>query len=129
MSTRANIIITKPSWDEKLYFYRHSDGYPEGVQPTLDKFVELINTGKLRPSVSQSSGWLILLGTLEYKGEIKISELIGDDTDDFHGWKIGAYEPTTCLHGDINHLYIIDMDEDKVSWKEVPESKWWEHKK
>ena len=33
MSTRANIIL-KDSYD-KLYFYRHCDGYPEGVAPTL----------------------------------------------------------------------------------------------
>ena len=40
MSTRANIKV-KDSYDT-LWFYRHSDGYPEGAIPTIDKFMQLV---------------------------------------------------------------------------------------
>ena len=65
MSTRASIIIKDE--DEKLIFYRHSDGYPTGTMPTLNKFLELVKSGKIRDNVGQSAGWLIILGALEYE--------------------------------------------------------------
>ena len=46
MSTRANIIIRDDV--NKLFFYRHSDGYPEGTLPTLKQFTGLISSGKIR---------------------------------------------------------------------------------
>lgn len=127
MSTRANIIITKPSWNDHLKFYRHSDGYPEGVKDTLDKFVSMLED-KIRPNVEQSAGWLIMLGAQEYDYDrdndfqpknSTIEELI-EDTG-FSGWKVGAYEPATCIHGDIQHLYVIDLD--KKEWFEIGEGR------
>jgi hypothetical protein len=119
MSTRANIII-KDSYS-KLFFYRHSDGYPEGTMPLLNKFVGWIKNKTIRNNIQQSAGWLIILGALEYNtipkcefdapsypgstGYGKI-ETIEDPTD----WKCGAIEPTTAIHGDIDYLYIIDVD-------------------
>lgn len=100
MSTRANIII-KDNYD-KLYFYRHSDGYPEGTLPTLNNYVAAINKGNIRQNVPQSAGWLILIGHEEY----------GADKDT---WKVGAYEPTMSIHGDIEYLYIIDLSKSPVS--------------
>lgn len=100
MSTRANIII-KDEYD-KLIFYRHSDGYPEGTLPTLEKFVDMVKDGKIRRNVEQASGWLIVLGREEYADE-------GLLENDYYGWKVGAYEPSTCIHGDIEYLYIIDL--------------------
>jgi hypothetical protein len=53
MSTRSNIIIKetfsylegseKVTKTDKLFFYRHSDGYPDGALPLLLKFMEGIN--------------------------------------------------------------------------------------
>lgn len=64
MSTRANIVIKDRH--DKLFFYRHSDGYPEGTLPTLNKFIDWVKSGKIRDNVSQAAGWLIILGALEY---------------------------------------------------------------
>ncbi|MDP2692715.1 MAG: hypothetical protein Q8O88_03705 [bacterium] len=122
MSTRANIIIK--DGDDKLFFYRHSDGYPEGVMPTLKKFLALVKKGKIRDNVGQAAGWLILLGAMEYqtiKGDLfpehgkpsyeqdedKVDKAIKDFSPS--DWKVGAYEPTTCIHDDIEWLYTIDL--------------------
>lgn len=144
MSTRANIII-KESYsynDEnnqpvtetnKLFFYRHSDGYPEGAMPTLSIFMKWLREGKLRTDLQQSAGWLIVLGAMEYnhipKFELQEPHFKGGhpygDTDTIQypkDWKVGAIEPTTAIHGDIEYLYIIDLNKKEVkcydSWNE-----------
>lgn len=105
MSTRANIII-KDDYD-KLIFYRHSDGYPEGVAPTLNEFIQLVRDGKIRNNVSQAAGWLIALGQEEYETSLK--NISSADSNSLSNWKVGAYEPTTEIHGDIQYLYEIDL--------------------
>lgn len=124
MSTRCNIVLTESySWKdektgkeknrtEKLFFYRHSDGYPEGALPTLLKFVHAIKSGKIRNNLSQCAGWLVLYGAIEYdtmkdafEGKYK-----PDLLEHLYGWKVGAYEPTTTLHCDINYKYEIDVN-------------------
>ena len=107
MSTRANILI-KDEYDQ-LWFYRHSDGYPEGTLPTLEKFLDWVKSGKIRNNVSQAAGWFIILGNAEYNA--------GSEPDS--GWKVGAYEPTTGQHGDIRHLYTIDLTTKTIDIKEV----------
>lgn len=94
MSTRANIIISDDV--ACVYFYRHADGYPEETMKSLKDFVKGYSSGQLRRNVIQSSGWLVLHGHDEYKG-------------DCQAWKVGAYEPTTEIHGDIEFLYEIDL--------------------
>lgn len=126
MSTRANIVIRDSLWSQehKLWFYRHSDGYPEGAMPTLQKFIKWLRQGKIRDNVSQASGWLILIGAAEYDEEYdsktskwvkKKSLLTPNSVDGFGGWKCGAYEPTTGVHGDIEYLYIIDLTAKTIS--------------
>lgn len=127
MSTRANIIIT--DGDSSLIFYRHSDGYPTGVQETLQKFIDWVAEGKIRNNTCQAAGWLVMLGALEYatipKGyktvmrgsstyKYKVVKSYGDLKDDGFQWKVGAYEPTTCIHGDIEYLYLIDLSKPSV---------------
>ena len=125
MSTRANIII-KDKYDE-LIFYRHSDGYPEGTMPTLEKFLDLVKTGKIRNNVGQSAGWLIVIGADEYdkygySRENMIANIVGDPrkstlkdfVDNPKDWKVGAYEPTTQIHGDIDFLYVIDLESKQI---------------
>lgn len=112
MSTRANIVLK--DGEDKLWFYRHSDGYPEGTMPTLNKFLNLINEGKILNTLCQAAGWLIIIGAEEYKTK---------PTDQLeshgHDWKVGAYEPTTGQHGDIDYLYTIDLNEKTIDVKEV----------
>lgn len=107
MSTRANIKIVDGK--DELWFYRHSDGYPEGTMPTLNKFLNLLKEGKIRNNLSQSAGWLILIGAEEY----------GIDIKNVKDWKVGAYEPTTRQHGDIAYLYIIDLEKKTIEIEEV----------
>jgi len=127
MGTRCQVIVRDSDGGEQ-WFYRHSDGYPSGVKPTLLKFVELVENGKIRDNVEQGAGWLILLGAIEYQtigpdafletdkrdfghDRKKVSEVIKSlDPDD---WKCGAYEPCVCKgpHGDIAHLYLVDLSE------------------
>lgn len=118
MSTRCNIIV-KDKYDEELVFYRHSDGYPDGALPTLNKFLDYVKEGKIRDNVGQAAGWLILLGADEYRdfGEYissegyKPKEDICEPTGGVRGWKCGAIEPSISLHGDIEFLYVIDLSE------------------
>lgn len=126
MSTRANVIIK--DGDQELIFYRHSDGYPDGARPTLDIMLQWLKDGKIRDNISQASGWLVILGAIEYNTipTFKTEEverplsnevrLVPDlETIELQksssgmGWKAGAYEPTICIHGDIEYLYILDL--------------------
>ena len=120
MSTRANVVV-KDRYG-KIWFYRHSDGYPEGTMPTLQKFIQLVRTGKIRNNASQSAGWLILIGAEEYgtyytveQGDVKKDTLTAPSPCEVSGWKCGAYEPTTGLHSDIEYLYEIDLEAKTIS--------------
>jgi hypothetical protein len=136
MSTRANIII-KDDYSE-LWFYRHSDGYPEGTMPTLEKFLAWVKEGKIRDNAQQSAGWLIIIGAEEYKEhQIKRPEKSYEPLtpeqekewagkiptrpldDNFSGWKVGAYEPSHGQYGDIEYLYTIDLVTKTIKIEEV----------
>ena len=119
MSTRCNIkLVDKyPNGDEEvIWLYRHSDGYPSGVHPTLSKFIKNIDEGKIRDNVSQSAGWLILFGADEYGQDWGTDEKYSREEvlNPVHDWKCGAYEPTTGEHGDIEYLYVIDFKKKTV---------------
>lgn len=53
MSTRCNVIIKDE--DQKLIFYRHSDGYPGGVKDSLNLFMQFLKEGRIRDNVGQAS--------------------------------------------------------------------------
>jgi hypothetical protein len=97
MSTRANIIITEKHGEivEHLIFYRHSDGYRDGVLPTLRKFLDWMNSSKIRNNLQQASGWLILLGAMEYSS---IPEYQKPD-DDYSSVDIDTIQPPKGLEG------------------------------
>ena len=104
MSTRANIIIKDEH--DTLYFYRHSDGYPDCCGEDLKEFVKGYTSSVMRLNVMQSAGHLIVRGRDEY--------LKDDLLKDHNAWKVGAYEPTTDIHGDVSFIYTIDLAERKV---------------
>ena len=105
MSTRANIRIKDK--DTSLMFYRHHDGYPSGILPSLFEFMRWVVAGKIRRDAIQASGWLIILGHRE--GVTKL------EADGPTSWSVGEYEPTTDLHGDIEWFYDLDLDEAKIT--------------
>ena len=112
MSTRCQVIV-KDQYDE-VWFYRHSDGYPEGATPTLIQFMNLVKSGVLRNNAEQSSGWLVLIGAKEY----------GMSLDNIADWKVGAYEPCAPKrHGDIEFLYTLDLEKLTITVKDIYEQK------
>jgi hypothetical protein len=127
MSTRANVVI-KDNYDT-LWFYRHSDGYPEGTMPTLKILLNWLKSGKIRNNAQQCAGWLIIIGAIEYgtipKYEQEKERNFGRQYGDIDtiqspsDWEVGAYEPTTQEHGDIDYLYTIDLDKKCIEVSEV----------
>lgn len=124
MSTRAGIII-KDKYDE-IHFYRHSDGYPEGTLPTLELFLSWVKDRKIRDNAMQASGWLVIIGALEYMTVPRVPVLetkFGLESDMTKAnppddWKCGAYEPTTNVenHGDLEFVYIVDLDTKEITY-------------
>jgi len=112
MSTRAQIEIVDGR--DSLLFYRHSDGYPESVVPSLSEFMQWLADDKIRKNVEQAAGWLILLGSKEYEKTTS-----PNSADPSMGWKVGAYEPSTCIHGDIEFFYVIDLKEKTLKVQKV----------
>lgn len=110
MSTRANIIF-KDSAGTKLYFYRHSDGYPDVTGADLKSFC-LGYQKHLRDNSMQSSGWLIVWG------REKMERYEG------YEWKVGDYEPTHGIHSDVEFIYIIDLDAMILETREIKKSFW-----
>jgi hypothetical protein len=106
MGTRCNIKVTDGRGT--LWYYRHSDGYPECVLPSLEPLMDALRAGEVRDNVGQFSGWLVVIGNREY-----------NRTRDIRGWKCGAYEPTTGQHGDIEYLYRIDLVTKELTYERV----------
>ena len=111
MSTRANIVLKDGK--EKLTFYKHSDGYPEGTMPILEDFINMMKNKAIRDNLPQSAGWLIELGRRDL-----LNTFNGKIPDLYH-WKVGSIEPTTGIHGDIEYLYTIDLVKKTIKVKKV----------
>lgn len=120
MSTRCNIILedeyTKQEKNTKLWFYRHSDGYPDGALPLLVEFMQYVINGSIRDNVSQAGGWLIMLGAEEYGLKTKPNK-----QDGFSGWKVGSIEPTTNNHWDVDYIYNLDLQLKTISYQDYDE--------
>jgi len=109
MGTRCNIRVVDEDGDE-LWFYRHYDGYPSSVLPSLEPLMERLKNGEVRDNVGQFSGWIVVLGHDSYRrGPYGKS----------NNWKVGHYEPTTGQHGDIVYLYTIDLGTKTLTYKEM----------
>lgn len=131
MSTRCNVVV-RDACGRQLTFYRHSDGYPEGVAPTLGEFLKFVRTGKIRDDVEQAAGWLIVLGHDEYSGQeygSSLPLLRGEEKarcryPELSMWKVGAYEPAVGIHPDIEYLYEIDLGKKTLrGWEHDGEKK------
>jgi len=134
MSTRCQIIVKDE--ESEQWFYRHSDGYPDGVMPILEIFLKWAKEGKIRRNVEQACGWLILLGAIEdqtllstcfpeggKKSYDQDRQKINNTLDCFepNDWKVGAFEICPCKeqHGDIEYLYIVDLEKLTIEQKEI----------
>lgn len=137
MPKGANIILSEThSYNSKngrtitktkqLFFYRQSDGNPERVLPVLRVFMKWIMEGKLRNNLSQCAGWLTILGAIEYNNIPKylyFKEKLGYAELNTilmpRIWKCGGFEPTTGIHGEIEYLYEININNLELSVKKV----------
>lgn len=117
MSTRANIIFTD-SHGTKLYFYRHSDGYPSSTGEDLKEFCKGYQK-KFRADAMQSAGWLIRHGCGPSQ------DGVNDRADKLYDWKVGDYEPTDKLHSDVEYIYVIDLDAMILETRE-PKTGFWD---
>lgn len=123
MSTRCQVIV-KDRYSE-IWFYRHSDGYPEGVAETLNQFLQYVKDGKIRDNAEQAAGWLIIIGHKEYMEQMP--DYYKDEptgTESFAGWKVGAYEPSVSKeHGDIEYLYTVDLERKEITYIKIGDRK------
>lgn len=114
MSARATVIIRDSM--NTLYFYRHSDGYPSGYPEcageSLKKFVKDYES-KMRLDAIQSAGWLVLHGHTEYGEQPRGC-----------GWKVGAYEPCSRLHNDVEYIYVIDLENKTLTCRQTKNGFW-----
>ena len=116
-----NVIKTK-----QLIFYRQADGNPEAIMPVLNVLMKWIKEGKLRNSLGQCGGWLIILGAIEYntipkflffKEKLGSNELSKIQLPKV--WKCGSFEPAPSTSGTIDYLYEININEAKLTVKKV----------
>lgn len=126
MSTRAQIFVTdndsiQQEHPQGILLYRHSDGGPDDVKVTLGEFINMVKNGKIRDNCEQAAGWLIHIGREEF-AEYRNDPVVGGSM----GWKVGAYEPSCCLHGDIEYFYIVNVEMKTVQYCDVHEA---EHNK
>jgi len=130
MSTRCQVIVKDQEVEQ--WFYKHSDGYPEGTMPQLELFLKWVKEGTIRDNVEQSCGWLIIIGAIEYqtlqeglftesdkksyeRNDKKVFEAL--TTFSPKDWKVGSFEPCPPeQHGDIEYLYTIDLDKQEITY-------------
>jgi len=87
MSTRCNIIIEDNEFN-RIQFYHHCDGYPEGVGAHLKKLAS------------------------NYKGEHSVAAFADAlEASEEKGKYNNGFEREDCgLHGDIEYLYIVALE-------------------
>lgn len=101
MSTRANIIIRDEC--KQIQIYKHSDGYPSGAIPAIQKALAL--AWPLPRWEADDFAAAFVAANKDRGGQIYI-----DGT-----WIEGKTE-----HGDIEYLYFVEFDADqkmvKITW-------------
>jgi hypothetical protein len=108
MSTRCNVILRDA--ESHVIMYRHNDGYPDGVVKSLDEFRRRWSM-KGSKSLATAVGLLIVIGHEEY----------GSKTDTCEA---GAYEVTDGIHGDIEWLYVVDLETMRIHAKHGGYTHW-----
>jgi len=96
MGTRCNIVLK--CGDQRKYIYRHYDGYPSSVEPELKKYAEAIRWYSIEASFAPTHKMLNFYADLL----VKHHELLKLE---------GKYEVTNGIHGDIDWLYNVTIDE------------------
>jgi len=107
MSTRAQICIKRDTTEFQqtggIYIYKHSDGYPRGVMPTLTSLVKFFHADR-----GNDPEYLLA----QIVRAFTIADLAEDReyaTTRMTGWGLDCTE-----HGDIQYLYEIDSRTGKI---------------
>lgn len=101
MSTRAMIIIQEDL--ERLYYYRHNDGYPECVLSDLKKIMDYVRNKHIQSEISDIAYWLQIIGHVE--NYINNDPTICNQNKEI----LGYYRPVSNkIHG-IQYEYIFDI--------------------
>ena len=137
MGTRCNIVLEYWGSDQVKYMYRHYDGYPSSVRPELKKYAEAIRwyadnykefvkqgDEQLAPHTNEGIKKLfaepsrllefyadLLVKHEAWDGVRKILNPMYKQTHYEPMQLTGKYETTNSIHGDIDWLYTITIDE------------------
>ena len=125
MGTRCNIVLKCGNHME--YIYRHYDGYPSSVVPELNKLLALIKW-----YTKDSYRFNKQTTMLEFYRDLLINHTYYDKffEDLINPMQLtGKYEKTNGIHGDVEHVYTININSldqtgnyvavDNVNTKEV----------
>ena len=103
MTTRAQVRIkaTGLGWEEEIQLYRHADGYPTAVLPSLARAFDMTGGGWQAGRAGIAAGFICVEG---YTPGRDVSETLSLPPR-------VAYEPESGmnLHGDIEWLYILTL--------------------
>lgn len=98
MSTRASIRFID-EYANVVYVYRGHDGFPEIVEPDIDR---VLSIAQGRWSCSEVSLLVTLFLAVTYSGWQK--------------QRLPDYELTTSIHGDEEYFYTVRWDTAKQAW-------------
>ncbi len=101
MSTRSQIKFKNSEFN--IHVYKHCDGYPEGVLPTLVPFVKEFFADRGDDECYFLAQLVRRFAIEDYK-EHKDDEYCNPEKS-FTGWGLDCVQ-----HGDIEYLYEIDTD-------------------
>lgn len=91
MSTRASIQLI--DGEDTLFFYQHSDGYPEGLGAWLSRCLKLPQIQECKDDIEYLAGILIMEVNRDY---IERNQRLPDMV------------PALGVHGDESYTYVID---------------------
>lgn len=103
MSTRCQIKVE----GEEVMLYKHCDGYPEGVLPTLEDVVKKFREGR---GFFDGSYLLARIGQRFMNDSDASSDRFRAEAKIKHEHHVLGYGYGTHEHGDIEYLYTVKKD-------------------
>lgn len=133
MSTRSQILFKKTDrWIDKtgdepkehtrkhrLLTYKHSDGYPSGVVPLLQEY------HKWNPRRNQfdyyTATWFYFVKRQMEEHFCDGANPTEKEKDDYNSIVLLGLgiDDDNQIHGDIEHFYIVDLDEERIAHYEM----------
>lgn len=108
MSTRAQIKIK----GYPVLIYKHSDGYPDGVLPIIEPYMKKFLDNRGIDKEYAIARLMMRFGVVDKEHH---EEMHRHDPDTFDNESFIGYGLSTELHGDIEFLYIIDLENQKIN--------------